>query len=128
MPDSMPPAVAPAHPAAPRPTFWQRWSRWIGGAAATAGVVFGSIGPYQAIALPGCAATRTVDTLRAIFRDKKVAIDSIGDSKPITDSFSERTSQAVVIAPGEVATIFYRIFRNGFSMKVMNIKLDTKPA
>ncbi|MGH6770628.1 MAG: hypothetical protein ACRECO_16580 [Xanthobacteraceae bacterium] len=122
------PPNAAASPDAPKPTFWQRWSRWITIAAGVIILLTGLLQLLVSFSLPGCGDKRAVDALHAIFKERKIAIDAISDFKPVTDTSSEKTCQALVKAPGELATIQYRIYWSGWTPQVMITKVDSKPA
>ena len=127
MSDTPPPAATSAPPAA-QPTFLQRWSRWI---SVAAGVIIGLTLLLQLLfmfTLPGCGDKRATDTLHAIFRQQKITIDRIRDFKLVSEGESDRTCAAVVEAPGEVANITYRIFWEGWTVKVMIGEVQSKPA
>jgi hypothetical protein len=123
------PNAAPGSPTeAPKPSFGSRLARWV---TIAAGIIIGLIALlklFVSFTLPACGDKRAVDTLEAIFKERKIAIDTIADFKSLTDTSSEKTCQAVVLAPGERATIYYRIYWEGWSVQIMITKVDSKPA
>ena len=117
--------TTPAAPTAPKPRPFTRWM-WI-----VAGVILLIIGVLQVLlsfTLPACSDKRATDTLHTIFSQQKITINKISDYKLVSEGESDRTCSAVVDAPGEIANITYRIFWEGWTVKVMIGEVKSRPA
>ena len=77
--------------------------------------------------LPTCSSNTASDTLKSIFKSKDVEVTSISDFKSVTDTSSEKTCQAHVETPAELADIDYRIYWEGWTTKVMITEVKAKP-
>jgi uncharacterized protein YcfL len=107
--------------------MWQKLSRW---ASAIAFLIIGVLGimrGFNAFTLPSCTSDTTIDTIKSIFKDKKVDIDKISDPSTVTDTSSEKTCKAHVDAPREQAMIDYKVYWEGWTVKVMITNVDSKP-
>jgi hypothetical protein len=118
-----PPAATPAPP-----TAKSRWSRWITFAAGIILLLRGALQIALTFTLPACGDKRATDTLHEIFKQQKVTINRITDYQLVTEGESDRTCSAVVDAPGEKANITYRIYWDGWTVKVMIAEVKSTPA
>lgn len=77
--------------------------------------------------LPTCESPRTEETLRNIFKSRKVTINAIREPKTVSSSDAENVCTAQVDAPGELATITYRIFRKENEIQVLITDVKSQP-
>ena len=129
MSGTTPPPSGAGSRRAPRPvtSFWHKVGRWAVGIAVVVSGVAGLARLADRVTLPGCEATRTADTLRSIFKDKAVEVTSIGEFKSVTDTYAEKTCQAHVDTPSEVADIDYRVYWDGWDVNVMITQVRSEP-
>ena len=120
-----PPSTAPADP--PPRTFTQTLGRWTGIAVGVILLLFGALQLLLAFTLPACSDKRATDTLHTIFRQQKITINKISDHELVSEGESDRICSAVVDAPGEIAHITYRIFWEGWTVKVMVGEVKSQP-
>jgi hypothetical protein len=121
------PGAAPPAAAAPR-TFWQKAAQWFIGACLIISGGLGIVKGYNNMfTLPTCSSDTASDTLKSIFKSKDVEVTSISDFKSVTEISSEKTCQAHVETPSELADIDYRIYWEGWTTKVMITEVKAKP-
>jgi hypothetical protein len=128
-PPAASPTPAPASPAeaAPR-TFWQKATQWFIAACLIISGGLGILKGYNSFfSLPACASDTAGDTLKSIFKEKNVEITALSDFKSVTDTSAERTCQAHVETPSETADIDYRIYKEGWTTKVMITEVKAQP-
>jgi hypothetical protein len=121
------PGAAPPAAAAPR-TFRQKATQWF---IAACLIISGGLGLVKAynnmFTLPTCSSDTASETLKSIFKSKDVEVTSIVDFKSVTDTSSEKTCQAHVETPSELADIDYRIYWEGWTTKVMITEVKARP-
>jgi hypothetical protein len=81
-------------------------------------MIGGIIQVIGAFTLPACDARRSTDTVRNIFKDRKVELTRLFDITTLTSTKEERTCVAQVDTPTEQVTINYRVFWKGWSVLV----------
>jgi hypothetical protein len=124
---SSPVAGAAPPPAAPK-SFAQKAAQWFVGACLIIAGLGGIIKGYTNIfTLPSCESSTASDTLKSIFKSKDVEVSNISDFKSVTNTSSEKTCQAHVETPDELADIAYRIYWEGWTTKVMITDVQAKP-
>jgi hypothetical protein len=115
-------------PADAKPTLWQKLSKWI---IAICGLVAGGLGLVKfadQFTLPGCEAERTTTTVRDIFKSKDIELVTLDGIKPVTDTRQEKTCTAHIESKDETATIDYKVFWEGWTVKVLiQTVRDEKP-
>jgi hypothetical protein len=84
-------------------------------------------GLQQFLLAAGVRLSTATDTLKSIFKEKNVEVTALQDFKSVTDTPSEQTCQAYVETPEEWANIDYRIYREGFTTKVMITEVKAQP-
>jgi len=77
--------------------------------------------------LPSCESKRTAESLQNIFKERKIAINRIYDLKTVTSTPDERTCTGQVEAPGELATINFRVFRKDNITQVLITEVKSQP-
>ena len=119
MPDMPQPVLADRFPddGEPKPKFYQRLVQWIVGIAIAVSAVVGLVQFSNQFLLPSCSEERTIAALKDIFRQKDVAVASLGDFVSIAENSSEKTCTAHVEAL-QPMTIRYRVFWDGWTAKV----------
>jgi hypothetical protein len=118
---------APAAGPAPR-TFWQKATQWFIAACLMITGVLGIVKGYNSFfSLPSCSSDTATDTVKSIFKDKNVELTALRDFKSVTDTSSEKTCQAYVETPDERANIDYRIYKEGWTTKVMITEVKAQP-
>ena len=122
-------APAPAPPAAPPQTAWQKSSRWIMFAAGIILMLSGAIKlfTYFVPSPPSCTSDTTTAVLRNGFKQKDVEVTNLTDLKMVTDTSSEKTCEGQIETAAERATIFYRVYWQDRDVTVMITKVDAKP-
>ena len=91
-------------------------------------LIIGVLQVLLSFTLPACSDKRATDTLHTIFSQQKITINKISDYKLVSEGESDRTCSAVVDASGEIANITYRIFWEGWTVKVMIGEVKSRPA
>ena len=121
MPDVPQPVLADRFPndGELKPKLHQKLVQWIVGIAVAVSAVGGLVALSNQFLLPSCSEERTIATLKDIFKQKHVALTNLGDFIAVTESSSEKTCTAHVEGSQETVTINYRIFREGWTPKVM---------
>jgi len=111
-----------------KPTFWQKTSKWVYAIVGLIGVGIGGLKIADQFTLPSCAADRTTTTVRDIFKGKDVELVALNDIKPVTDTRQEKTCTAHIESKDETANIDYKIFWEGWTVKVLiQTVRDEKP-
>jgi hypothetical protein len=125
-PTQAPAGAAPAQ-AAPQ-TFRQKATQWFIAACLLISGGLGMVKVYNNFfSLPACESDTAGDTLKSIFKDKNVEITALSDFKSVTDTSAEKTCQAHVETPSETANIDYRIYKEGWTTKVMITEVKAQP-
>jgi hypothetical protein len=127
MSDPSTPAVPPAAPAPT--TINQRIAKWV---PLLAGIVVAIIGAAKIVenfTLPSCESSRSLDTIKSIFKDKNLPEPTLTDAKSVTSTSAEKTCTASYEIPidkgTEKGTLDYKVFWDGWSVKVMITKVNT---
>jgi hypothetical protein len=125
MTESMQSAGAPDET---KPTFWQKTSKWVYAIVGLIGIGIGALKIADQFTLPSCDADRTTTTVRDIFKGKDVELVALNDIKPVTDTRQENTCSAHIESKNETANIDYKIFWEGWTVKVLiQTVRDEKP-
>ena len=126
-PPAVPPAPQPAAPAPPAKKGLPRWASVIIGIVAFA---VGGVKLLDTFTLPSCESSRSLDTIKSIFKDKKVPEPTLTGAKGLTSTSAEKTCQTNYELKQdngntEKGTLDYKVFWEGWSVKVMITKVDT---
>jgi hypothetical protein len=130
MSDTAPPAPPPA-PAAPPPAAapvqwnWnQRIAKWVPIIAGVVALIIGAAKISENFLLPSCESSRSLDAIRAIFKDKNIGEPTLTGAKGVTSTSSEKTCQTDYEIPNEKGVLEYRVFWDGWDAKVMITKVN----
>lgn len=121
MSDSAPAAPQPA-PAPPAKKGLPRW------ASIVVGVVALGVGGLKLLGnftLPTCDSSRSLDTIKSIFKDKNLPEPTLTGAKTVADQSQEKTCQAAYEIPNEKGTLDYRVYWEGWTVKVMITKVSS---
>ena len=125
MTDSVQPAGAPAGAKSP---FWQKASNWAYIIVGFIGLGIGALKIADNFTLPNCDQDRATATVRDIFKSKDVELIALNDIKPVSSSRQEKTCSAYIESKDETANIDYKIFWDGWTVKVLiQTVRDEKP-
>ena len=102
-----------------KPTFWQKASKWVYAVLALLGVGLGILKIVDQFTLPSCNADRTTATVRDIFKSKNVELVTLKDIKAVTDTRQEKTCTAYIESKDETANVDYKVFWDGWTVKVL---------
>lgn len=125
MSDPATPAAPPA-PTAPVPAQWnwnQRIAKWVPILAGVVAAIVGAAKITENFTLPSCDSSRSLEAIRAIFKDKEIADPTLSSAKGVTSASSEKTCTAAYEIPNEKGTLDYRVFWDGWEAKVMITKV-----
>ena len=126
MTDATPAGTTP--PAAPPPkTMTQKISRWVLIVAGIILMLSGIAKLFGPFTLPACDTSTASDTLQSIFKERKIEVQRIFNLKTVSSSSSENICTGQVEAPGELATINYRIYWQERTVQVMITEVQSKP-
>ena len=115
-------------PADATPTFWQKAGKWIIAICGLIGAGIGVLKFVDQFTLPSCSSDRTTATVRDIFKSKNVELVTLNDFKSVTDTRQEKTCSAHIESKDETANIDYKIFWDGWTVKVLiQAVRDEKP-
>jgi hypothetical protein len=115
-------------PAEAKPTFWQKASNWAYIIVGFLGLGLGALKIADQFTLPGCDADRATTTVREIFKSKNVELVALNDIKAVTGTRQEKTCSAHIESKDETANIDYKIFWDGWTVKVLiQTVRDEKP-
>jgi hypothetical protein len=120
------PAVAPAggEPAA-APSPVRRWSIRIAAIAAAAAVlIIGGARVINLFSLPACDAELTRKTIREIFAEKKIQLDTLADVRSLGPESPEKTCKARADVPGGFLNLDYRIAWEGWKAGVTLTRVE----
>jgi hypothetical protein len=118
------PAAAPQVEPNAKPGWSQRLTRWAGAAVGVVVLISGGVKLLENFTLPPCDSSRSLDTIKSIFKDKKLPDPTLSDAKTVTSERSEKTCQTSYEIPNEKGTLDYRVFWDGWSAKVMITKVS----
>lgn len=122
-PAAPPPAAAPV--SAPAQWNWnQRVAKWVPILAGIVAAIVGVAKFAENYTLPSCDSSRSLDAIRAIFKDKEIAEPTLTSAKGLTNSSSEKTCTTDYEIPNEKGTLEYRVFWDGWDPKVMITKVN----
>lgn len=125
MTDSVQSAGAPA---GAKPTFWQNASKWVYAIVGLLGLGLGGLKIADQFTLPGCDADRTTTTVRDIFKSKEVELVALNDIKSVTNTRQDKTCTAHIESKDETANIDYKVFWDGWTVKILiQTVRDEKP-
>jgi hypothetical protein len=127
MSDPSTPAVPPA-PAAPPPaptTINQRIAKWVPIFAGIVAVIIGGVKIIENFTLPSCESSRTLDTVKSIFKDKNIPEPTLTSARGLTSTSSEKTCETNYEIPNEKGMLEYKVFWEGWSVKVMITKVNS---
>jgi hypothetical protein len=116
MTDSVQPAGAPAGAKSP---FWQKASSWAYVILGFIGLGIGALKFADNFTLPNCDQDRATATVRDIFKGKNVELVALNDIKAVSSSRQEKTCSAHIESKDETANIDYKIFWDGWTVKVL---------
>ncbi len=74
--------------------------------------------------LPSCDSSRSLDTVRGIFKDKNLPEPTLTNAKLVTDTSAEKTCQTAYALPNEKGTLDHKVFWEGWTTKVMITKVS----
>ena len=115
-------------PAGTKSAFWQKASNWAYIILGFLGLGLGALKIAEQFTLPSCSADRTTTTVRDIFKSKDVELVTLNDIKPVIDTRQEKTCSAHIESKDETANIDYKIFWDGWTVKVLiQTVRDEKP-
>jgi flagellar biosynthesis/type III secretory pathway M-ring protein FliF/YscJ len=115
-------------PTAAKSTFWQKASVWASMIVAFIFLGIGALKVLDNFTLPNCDQDRATDTVREIFKSKNVELTVLNDIKPVTSTRQEKTCTAHIESKDETANIDYKIFWEGWTVKVLiQTVRDEKP-
>jgi len=106
-------------PAEAKPTFWQKASKWVYAIVGVLGLGVGAIKLVDQFTLPNCDADRATTTVREIFKSKEVELVALNDIKSVTATRQEKTCSAHIESKDETANIDYKVFWDGWTVKVL---------
>jgi hypothetical protein len=125
MMESVQPAGAPA---GTKPAFWQKASNWAYIIVGFLGFGIGILKFADNFTLPNCDQDRATATVRDIFKGKDVELTVLNDIKSVTSTGQEKTCTAHIESKDETANIDYKIFWDGWTVKVLiQTVRDEKP-
>jgi len=125
MTESVQPAGASA---GTKSAFWQKASNWAYIIVGFIGLGIGALKFADNFTLPNCDQNRATDTVREIFKSKNAELTVLNDIKPVTSTRQEKTCTAHVESKDETANIDYKIFWEGWTVKVLiQTVRDEKP-
>ena len=132
MSDPATPAASPAPPppaalAAAAPVQWnwnQRIAKWVPILAGVVAAIVGVSKFAENYTLPSCDSSRSLDAIRAIFKDKEIGEPTLSGAKGLTTSSSEKTCATDYEIPNEKGTLEYRVCWDGWDPKVMITKVN----
>ena len=125
MSDPAPPVAAqPQADANATPTWNQRLTRWASVAVGFVALIVGGIKLLDNFTLPTCDSTRSLDTIKSIFKDKNLPDPTLTGAQTVTSERSEKTCHTAYEIPNEKGTLDYRVFWDGWSAKVMITKVS----
>jgi hypothetical protein len=116
MTDSVQPAGAPA---GAKSAFWQKASSWAYVILGFIGLGIGALKFADNFTLPNCDQDRATATVRDIFKGKNVELVALNDIKAVSSSRQEKTCSAHIESKDETANIDYKIFWDGWTVKVL---------
>jgi hypothetical protein len=120
------PASAPPSVAAPAPTTLnQRIAKWVPILAGLVAAIVGGAKILENFTLPSCDSSRSLDTIKSIFKDKNLPEPTLTAAKGLTSASAEKTCQASYEIPNEKGTLDYKVFWEGWNVKVMITKVNT---
>jgi len=106
-------------PAGAKSAFWQKASNWAYIIVGLIGLGIGALKIADNFTLPNCDQDRATDTVREIFKGKDVPLTVLNDINPVTSSRQEKTCTAHIESKDETANIDYKIFWEGWTVKVL---------
>lgn len=120
------PATPVAATPAVSPPKWQTWlTRGVGIALFIVGSVIGSAKLFETFSLPACDSKRSLDVIRAIFKEKELPEPTLTAAKDVGGTSDEKTCSVSYELPNEKGTLDYRVFWDGSNAKVMITKVNS---
>lgn len=104
------------------PVAKSRLMRWVTMGAAAIGLLIGAMQLANAFILPGCGSSRSLDVIRQIFKDKNLPEPTLTEPRSIAGASKENTCEANYALPNEKGKLNYRVFWEGWTVKVMITK------
>src|ERR1041384_609738 len=115
-------------PAETKTSFWQKFATWMMTICGVLGAGIGLLKAVDHFTLPNCDADRATTTVRDIFKGKDIELVTLKHIKAVTDTKQEKTCTAYIESKDESATIDYKVFWDGWSVKVLiQTVRDEKP-
>jgi len=119
----------PATPVAATPAAppkWQTWlTRGVGIALFVVGTALGSVKLVETFNLPSCDSKRSLDVIRAIFKEKELPEPTLTAAKEVGSTSDEKTCSVSYKLPDETGTLDYRVFWEGSNAKVQITKVNS---
>jgi hypothetical protein len=120
------PATPAAAPPAAGPPKWQTWlTRGVGILLFIIGTVLGGTKVFETFTLPSCESKRTLDVIRAIFKEKELPEPKLTGAQDAGSSGNEKSCTVSYELPNESGTLEYRVFWEGWTAKVQITKVNS---